>query len=214
MRRPVDRRRPAVRARRLAAAGLAAALLAGCSFDYRPTALQDELSEAVPNTVLRGVEHTVVRDGRIAAVLRVDRVESYDERDLGVLSGIRFTEFDRSGNVVTEARADHAEYHFETDDARAEGSVVVESRRDDARIAAAAMRWREAERMLTSDASAGEDGAGEDGAGEGGASAGGGEVVIERGDGSRITAAGFEADVARRVIRFLGPVSGRLAADR
>lgn len=197
-----------MRARRLAAglaaAGLAAALLAGCSFDYRPTALQDELSEAVPNTVLRGVEHTVVRDGRIAAVLRVDRVESYDERDLGVLSGIRFTEFDRSGNVVTEARADRAEYHFETDDARAEGSVVVESRRDDARIAAAAMRWREAERMLTSDASAG----------EGGASAGGGEVVIERGDGSRITAAGFEADVARRVIRFLGPVSGRLAADR
>lgn len=208
MRRPVDRRRPAVRARRLAA-GLAAALLAGCSFDYRPTELQDELSEAVPNTVLRGVEHTVVRDGRIAAVLRVDRVESYDERDLGVLSGIRFTEFDRSGNVVTEARADRAEYHFETDDARAEGSVVVESRRDDARIAAAAMRWREAERLLTSDASAGEGGAG-----EGGASAGGGEVVIERGDGSRITAAGFEADVARRVIRFLGPVSGRLAADR
>lgn len=207
-----------MRARRLAAglaaAGLAAALLAGCSFDYRPTALQDELSEAVPNTVLRGVEHTVVRDGRIAAVLRVDRVESYDERDLGVLSGIRFTEFDRSGNVVTEARADRAEYHFETDDARAEGSVVVESRRDDARIAAAAMRWREAERMLTSDASAGEDGAGEGGAGEGSASAGGGEVVIERGDGSRITAAGFEADVARRVIRFLGPVSGRLAADR
>lgn len=203
MRRPVDRRRPAVRARRLAAglaaAGLAAALLAGCSFDYRPTELQDELSEAVPNTVLRGVEHTVVRDGRIAAVLRVDRVESYDERDLGVLSGIRFTEFDRSGNVVTEARADRAEYHFETDDARAEGSVVVESRRDDARIAAAAMRWREAERLLTSDASA---------------SAGSGEVVIERGDGSRITAAGFEADVARRVIRFLGPVSGRLAADR
>lgn len=203
MRRPADRRRPAVRARRLAA-GLAAALLAGCSFDYRPTALQDELSEAVPTTVLRGVEHTVVRDGRIAAVLRVDRVESYDERDLGVLSGIRFTEFDRSGNVVTEARADRAEYHFETDDARAEGSVVVESRRDDARIAAAAMRWREAERMLTSDASAGEGGAGE----------GSGEVVIERGDGSRITAAGFEADVARRVIRFLGPVSGRLAADR
>lgn len=213
MRRPVDRR-PAGRARRLAW-GLAAALLAGCSFDYRSTSLEDELSEAVPNTVLLGVEHTVVRDGRVAAVLRVDRVESYDERDVGVLYGIHFTEFDRSGSVVTEAWADRAEYHLETDDARAEGSVVVESRRDDARIAAAAMRWRESERMLTSDGSAKDGGAKESGA-EGGSSAegGGAEVVIERGDGSRVTAAGFEADVARRVIRFLGPVSGRLAADR
>lgn len=202
MRRTVDRRRPAVRVRRLAW-GLAAALLAGCSFDYRPTSLEDQLAEAVPNTVLRGVEHTVVRDGRIAAVLRVDRVESYDERDVGVLSGIHFTEFDRSGSVVTEAWADRAEYHLETDDARAEGSVVVESRRDDARIAADAMRWRESERMLTSD-----------GAEADGSEAGSGEVVIERGDGSRVTAAGFEADVARRVIRFMGPVSGRLAADR
>lgn len=184
--RPVDRRRPAW--------VLAAALLAGCSFDYRPTSLDEELAEQLPDTVLRGVEHTVVRDGRIVAVLNVDTVESYDERQVVRLFGIRFTEFDGSGSVLTEARADRAEYHVDTGDARADGSVVVESRRDDARIEAQALLWRDSERML--------------------ASGDGAEVVIERADGSRVTAAGFEADVARRAIRFLGPVSGRLVAGR
>lgn len=173
---------------------LAAALLAGCSFDYRPTSLDDELAEQLPNTVLRGVEHTVVRDGRIAAVLRVDRVESYDDRELVRLFDIHFTEFDGAGGVLTEAWADRAEYHVDTGDARADGSVVVESRRDDARIAADTLRWLESGRTLVS--------------------GGGAEVVIERADGSRVTATGFEADVARRVIRFLGPISGRLAAGR
>lgn len=209
MGRPVDRRRPArkpaasrIRAAALGAAAwtlgaawaLGAGLLAGCSFDYRPTSLDEELAEQLPDTVLRGVEHTVVRDGRIAAVLRVDRVESYDERDLVRLFGIHFTEFDGAGAVLTEAWADHAAYHVDTGDARADGSVVVESRRDDARIAADALLWRESGRTLVS--------------------GGGAEVVIERADGSRVTAAGFEADVARRVIRFLGPISGRLAAGR
>lgn len=203
MGRPVDRRRPArtpaaralgAAARTLGAWALGAGLLAGCSFDYRPTSLDEELADQLPDTVLRGVEHTVVRDGRIAAVLRVDRVESYDERDLVRLFGIHFTEFDGAGAVLTEAWADRAEYHVDTGDARADGSVVVESRRDDARIAADALLWRESGRTLVS--------------------GGGAEVVIERADGSRVTAAGFEADVARRVIRFLGPISGRLAAGR
>ena len=123
-----------------AAAVLASALLlAGCSFDYRSTELDEELAEEVPNTVLNGVEHTVMSGDRLTAVLRIDRVESYHDRDLLILSGIHFTEFDGDGGVITEAWADRVEYRSKTGDARAEGSVAVVAGRMD--ITATGLNW-------------------------------------------------------------------------
>ena len=130
---------------------------------------------------------------RLTAVLRIDRVESYHDRDLLILFGIHFTEFDGAGGVITEAWADRVEYRSKTGDARAEGSVVVSSHREDARITATGLNWNDAERMLTGDA--------------------GTKVVLEHGDGSRLDGVGFEADVARRIVRYLGPVSGSLVFE-
>ncbi len=202
MRTPAERRRHGFHGRLTslsASAGLASAmLLAGCSFDYRSTDLDEELAAEVPNTVLNGVVHTVMSGDRMTAVLRIDRVESYHERDLLILSGIRFTEFDADGIVIAEARADRAEYRSKTGDARAEGSVVVSSNREDARITAPVLNWNDSERILTGDEGA--------------------RVVLERGlerdDGSSLDGTGFEADVARRIVRYLGPVSGSLVVDR
>lgn len=193
---PIDRPSPnhCLRRLRRQVCVAAAALLIGCSFDYRPTTLEEEMAGEVPNTVLRSVKHTVVRDARIAALLRIDRVERYDKIATVLLSGIHFVELDRAGAVATEIWADTAVYHSDSGDARAEGSVMLASHREDAEITADALRWQDGARTL-----------------RGGEEA---EVVISLGDGSTVTGVDFEADIARRVIRFLGPVSGRMNVAR
>ena len=65
-----------------------ALLIAGCSFDYTPTTLHEELTAGVPKMLLRNVEHTVVRDGRISAILHLEQVKSYNESSVVILSGI------------------------------------------------------------------------------------------------------------------------------
>lgn len=152
------------------------------------------MANEVPNSVLGGVTHTVVRDGKITAILSIDRVENYDTRATALLSGIYFRKFDRDGKMVTEAWADTSVYRSDSGNAHAEGSVIVSSQLEDVEIMAEGLRWHDKERRLI----------GNDGT----------EVILTRSDGSIVIGVDFEADIARRVIRFLGPVSGRWMVDQ
>jgi len=144
--------------------------------------------------VLSNVEHTVMRDGRISAILHLDQVKSYNESVVLILSGIYFRKLDREGEIVTEAWADTGEYYSDSGDAQAAGSVIVSSKLEDAKIISEGLRWDDEEHILS----------GNDGA----------KVVLLHADGSTVTGVDFEIDIARRVVRFLGPVSGQRMVDR
>ena len=194
--RPIDRYRSGFFAQPLLLPSIILALLmiwSGCSFDYAPTKLDEEFPEQLPSTVLRDVEHSVMEGNQIVALLRIKRVERYHEKSLMLLSGVYFTEFNNAGDVVTEVWADQTKYNSETGDARAEGNVVVSSRREEARITTR-LNWNDSDRMLTSDEDI--------------------QVIVQLEDGSIVTGVDFEADIARRVFRFLGPVSGELVPNR
>ncbi len=173
---------------------LMALLIAGCSFDYTPTTLHEELTAGVPKTLLRNVEHTVVRDGRISAILHLEQVKSYNESSVVILSGIYFQKLDSNGEISTEAWAKTGEYDTESGDAQAAGSVMVSSKLEDARIIAEGLRWDDEEHILSGNDDA--------------------QVVLLHADGSTVTGVDFEADIARRVVRFLGPVSGHRMVER
>ena len=172
---------------------LAHAVLVSCSFNYEEASLEDELSEELPDTVLANAEHTVMRDGRLSVILQAARFEHYTKRDLIVLTDVYFRELDTSGQLVTEGWADAGLYYTDSENAEVSGNVVFLSHSEESGIYAARLQWDDAEHRLYSD--------------EGEA------VTVRRDDGSEISGATFDADLARRNVRFRDAAAGTLVVE-
>lgn len=177
----------------IAATALAATALfaAACSFDYAAGgATPEELLDEVPETELFEVTHTVVRNGRVVAEIRARQVQNFPRRGVTELRDVRYTEYDRAGEPVTTGSADFARYHTASEDAEVAGAVRLRSESQGVLLHAAALRWDDERRRLSSDA----------------------EQVVEvsRDDGSEARGRGLEVDVRSKTIRFTAPVTGTL----
>ncbi len=169
-----------------------AALLGACSFDYGSGPGPEQLAEQVPETILTGVAHTVVRDGRVVAEIRAAEVENFPRDGRTVLRDVQYTEFDGTGAVAASGRADRAVYYTDSGDAEVAGAVELLSASQKASLSAEVLRWDEALRLLSSDPEQ--------------------MVTVSRDDGAHVQGAGLEVEVRRKTIRFSGPVSGLLVA--
>ena len=169
----------------------ATAFAAACSFDYAAGgATPDELLDEVPETELSEVTHTVVRNGRVVAEIHARQVQNFPRRGVTELRDVRYTEYDRAGEPVTTGSADFARYHTASEDAEVAGAVRLRSESQGVLLHAAALRWDDERRRLSSDA----------------------EQVVEvsRDDGSEVRGHGLEVDVRSKTIRFAAPVTGTL----
>ncbi|MFP4114279.1 MAG: LPS export ABC transporter periplasmic protein LptC [Spirochaetota bacterium] len=171
----------------------ALALLGSCSLDYDQARLASEISDDTPDTVLFGVTHTIVRDGRTRFIVEADRVESFEERRRQYLQRVRFVELGADGEVVTDGTAESAEYQTDTEDFELTGDLRFYSAEEDAWLTAEYLYWNSEERTLTSEPSE--------------------PVLLERGDGTVIRGRGFVAEMGRSMIRFGDGVSGTLVED-
>ena len=169
------------------------ALLAGCSFDYGGDAGPEQLADEVPETVLTGVTHTVVRDGRRVAQIKARQVENFPAGGRAVLSDVRYVEYDDGGAVAATGRADRAVYYTESEDAEVAGAVELRSVSQEASLTAEELHWDHHGRLLSTGPEQ--------------------VVAVIRDDGSRVQGAGFEAELRDKTISFSGPVSGRLVAE-
>ena len=141
------------RGRRGAAAlVIAAALLAACSFDYSESgAGAEELLETVPETELRDVIHTVVRNGRVVAEISADQVQNFPRRRYALLDEVRYVEYDAAGNPVTTGSAEHAVFYSEREDATVAGTIRLRSESQGVRLEAESLRWEGARHRLVSE---------------------------------------------------------------
>ena len=179
--------------RGLTAALALAAVLGGCSFDYGSGLGPELLAEEVPETILTGVAHTVVRDGHVVAEIRAEQVENFPRDGRAVLRDVRYTEFDSDGQVAARARADRAVYYTDSEDAEVAGAVELRSASQKATLSADILRWDNDLRLLRTDPE---------------------EVVtISRDDGAHVQGAGLQVEVRRKTVRFSGSVSGLLVAE-
>ena len=178
----------------LAAAGLAAALAAalglpaGCSLSYEEARAVEAMAPEIPDTVMIGFTHTVVEEGRVWVRLSARRAEGYDQSKRIVLDEVSFQEFDRQGSLATEAAADRAVYHSESEDAEVTGSILIRSPQEKATLTAESLSWIREGRRLSS------------GPGQG--------VRLAKEDGSFLEGRGFQADFRRRRLEFSEVASG------
>lgn len=164
--------------------------LAACSLDYNQSQLATEISEEIPDTVLNGVSHTVVRDNVIRFRIGAERVEAFGAQNRQYLYDVTFTEYDTTGAVRTEGTADHADFQTDTEDVELTGNLRFYSVPDQAWLDAEYLYWNSEERQLTSRPEE--------------------PVALEKRDGSSIVGRGFTAELDQSLIIFSGGVRGTI----
>lgn len=170
---------------------LAALLFGACSFDYGIDPGAED--SAPPNATFRDFRHSVVIDGARVFELRAERAETYDAAKKTLLYGVSFVEYDRrDGSIATEGGSDAAILYTDTEDAEFSGDIRIDSRCEDAVVAADYLAWNAAEKKLASRLDR--------------------AVEIRRGDGSWVRGAGFSADARRRSFSFREAAAGSFAA--
>jgi LPS export ABC transporter protein LptC len=167
----------------------AAILLAGgCSLSYEDSRVAENLAPEIPDTVMIGFTHTVVSQGRVWVRMSARRAEGFDQSKRIVLAGVRFQEFDRQGELATEASADRAVYHSDSEDAEVTGRILIRAPGEKASLSAESLNWIKEGRRLSS------------GAGQ--------SVRLDKEDGSFLEGRGFQADFRRRRLEFAQGASG------
>ena len=169
---------------------LVALFISACSLDYGQSELSSELSEEIPDTVLTGVVHTVVRDHTVRFRVTAARVEAFSEENRQDLYDVVFTEYGSDGAVRTEGTADFADFATDTEDVEMTGNLRFFSIPDDAWLRADYLVWTSDDRQLTSRP--------ED------------PVVLEKSDGTSIVGRGFTAEMGQSLLIFSGGVNGTI----
>jgi LPS export ABC transporter protein LptC len=174
----------------LFAAALLAALAAGgaCSLSYEQARVAEQMAPEIPDTVMIGFSHTVVTEGRVWVRMSAQRAEGYDQSKKIVLAGVRFQEFDRQGRLTTEAAADRAVYHSDSENAEVTGNILIRAPEEKASLTASSLSWVRQGRRL--------------------ASGSGQSVRLAKEDGSFLEGRGFQADFSRRRLEFTQGASG------
>jgi len=184
-----DRGRPAFASVALATLSALAALgFPACSI--AGYAAQDKVDdEELPIARFTDYSHTVVERGKKMLELKASSAALYETSKKTVLSDVSFSEYDPdTGELVSRGKADGAVYHTDTKDAEFSGSVLLESKRQDAILGGEFLRWIDKEKKLEGRLDR--------------------TVTISRADGSFVSGAGFEASGLNRSFSFRESVEG------
>ena len=132
------RGRPAYRASGVRALflALAATIAVGCSLNDHAASYSTSLSQSTPNTVLYNFSTTTIRGKEPYFRIEAQRAETFDKKNVTMLEGVKFEEFNSQGKVIASGSADTAVYHTDTENAELSGHIQLYSDSEQARITA------------------------------------------------------------------------------
>jgi LPS export ABC transporter protein LptC len=167
--------------------------LMGCSLDYKATAESEKLEEQIPDTILINFKHIIVENNKKLFQIEAEEAMIFNKKRETVLKGIHFLEYDKTGNVVTEGRADNARFHSDTENAEIWGDVYCYSVKEGAEIYTPSLSWEKETRILKAEPLD--------------------FVRINKNDGSFVQGRGFMADLRRKSLSFLSQVLGEIVRE-
>jgi LPS export ABC transporter protein LptC len=157
-------------------------VLGACSLDYGSTQLSDQLDDTIPDTRLIDFTQTIVSDGVPRFVITAEQARTFVDQNRQYLDAIEFEELSREGERIAYGTADSAVFETDTENVRLTGSLEFFSAEEDSWLTAESLYWDSEARTLSSTPEE--------------------QVVLRRGDSTRVEGAGFSADLARRSVQF------------
>ena len=163
-------------------------LIGGCSFDYEQARVAEDLSENIPNSIIRNYTYVDVRPRTSSLRIYAGEARMYHTSRRTELQDVFFQEIDPEGKVITEGEADRAIIDTRSDNVELFGAIRCAEARQEAEISAEYLFWNNESRLLEGKRN--------------------GEVLIEKADGTRISGKGFSIDTSSRTMEFRSPVEG------
>lgn len=169
-------------------------LLSSCSFDYGEAALDQDMSEEIPNAILDGFEHSVVENGKVIFRLNARQASIYEGRKETRLKDASFAEFDPdSGQALTSGRASDAVFFTASENAELSGVLSFHSSRNNAGLSGGYLYWDSKKKTLEGRRDR--------------------LISISKDDGSVIKGEGFSADAVKRTFSFSGRAEGTMVVQ-
>ncbi len=168
---------------------IAAAILFGsCSFDYDQAQVAEDLSEKIPNSIIRNYTYVDVRPRSSSLIIYSREAKLFHTSRRTELTEVFFQEIDTEGKIVTEGEADRAVIDTRNDNVELYGSIRFAGARQETEIIAEYLFWNNESRILEGKRDE--------------------EVVLTQSDGTQIRGKGFSIDTPSKTIDFSSPVEG------
>ena len=166
-----------------------AALLGGsCSLNYSEAEMAEDLSEEIPNSIVRNYRFVDVRTGKSSLKVYASEARMYHKAHQTRLTDLFFQEINPDGEVITEGEAARATLFTQTDNVEMRGKIRFAGSAQEATITTDYLFWNNEERTLKGKPDH--------------------TVTILKSDGTRIKGKGFTAYTGSEEVTFTDEVKG------
>ncbi|HDQ13286.1 MAG TPA: LPS export ABC transporter periplasmic protein LptC [Sediminispirochaeta sp.] len=168
-------------------------LLASCSLDYEQSRSTEELSENIPNSIVRNYNYVNIRPAYSSLRIHAEEARMFHKSRKTELQNLYFRQIGRDGEVLTVGRAERAVIYTANDNVDLFGAIYFTDSTSDTIIEAEFLHWNNQERSLEGTPDQ--------------------EVRVHREDGSSIRGRGFRAHPPSRTLEFQSRVKGRFVDE-
>ena len=162
--------------------------LFNCSINYEEAIVSDEMSEDVPDTIMKNFTYISVRNGVESIKLEAETASTFENKNETIMENVVFQEFSNNGSIAAEGKADSVILFNNTEDAELSGNLYLYSKQEEGAIETDFLEWTKESKELKSNPQS--------------------QVNITKDSGTTISGKGFHANLRKKEITFSENIIG------